>query len=154
DLELKWNSLGMAEYVRAVVIEDETHRASRTALLNAALYLQKMGFVTDRVEAATTTWSGIIDVHPDVVLLSTGASGKPSRLIADLKQHRAAISVTCVLVAAKSPKSISLAYTCGATVVAPAEVFANAVRNVIIAPSAISVETPVQVTVPVSGSMT
>src|SRR5262249_24213307 len=129
--ELKWHDLGMAITRAAVVLERTAGAASRTAMRKAESYLKDIGCRTERFEAATATWGGLIDAHADIVLLSTGPSGKESRLVVELKRHRDAFPATCVLVDAFSAKSVSRAYSCGATVVAPATAFVDAVRNLV-----------------------
>lgn len=114
----------------AIAIEKRPTRASRTALTKAVSYLRAHGYNTKRL-TPSQSWKPAAGSHgPDFILLGSGDAGF---VIAEIKRIRTQTPWARVLVAldALSTKHASDAYSAGATLVAPASAFPQAVENVV-----------------------
>lgn len=122
----------MATAGTAIVIQKKPSRAMRAALAEAVSYLQTLGYEAARV-GSSAAWKAQPGQHgPDFILVG---SDDVDVVIGEIKQVRARAPRAQVLVAVESltARRASDLYRAGATVVAPAGVFAQAVRSVMFA---------------------
>jgi hypothetical protein len=113
-----------------IAIEKKPTAASRAALASAVSYLEGIGYETTRIGPGETWRTQAAGWPPDIVLIGTG---DVASVTGEVKRIHAAAPRAQVLVAveALTTKSASQGYGAGATVVAPARVFAAAVKNVV-----------------------